>query len=60
MPQHKRESQQMTNSTEQPKKGLWARYKKFVLSFLVIWVVLLIALVLLTDQKNLPFVYQFG
>tara|TARA_B110000914_G_C15415700_1_gene424020 strand:- start:299 stop:457 length:159 start_codon:yes stop_codon:yes gene_type:complete len=43
-----------------PKKGLWARYKKFVLAFLVVWVLLLVALVLMTDQKNLPFIYQFG
>ena len=43
-----------------PKKGLWARYKKFVLAFLVVWVVLLVALVAMTDQQNLPFIYQFG
>ena len=48
------------NNSGAPKKGLWARYKKFVLSFLVIWILLLLALVLLTDQKNLPFIYQFG
>ena len=60
MPTQSREIQQMSNDTEQPKKGFWARYKKYILSFLVIWALLLIALVLLTDQKNLPFVYQFG
>jgi hypothetical protein len=49
-----------TTDSDVPKKGLWARYKKFVFSFLVIWVLLLLALVLLTDQKNLPFIYQFG
>jgi len=44
----------------EPKKGFWARNKKFILSFVAIWVILLIVLVLMTDQKNLPFVYQFG
>ena len=44
----------------EPKKGLWARYKKFVLAFLVVWVLRLVALVAMTDQQNLPFIYQFG
>jgi len=42
------------------KKGFWARNKKFIIGLVVVWVVLLILLVLMTDQKNLPFVYQFG
>lgn len=57
-----RESKLMANNdvSVEPKKGLWARYKKFVLAFLVVWVLLLVALVAMTDQQNLPFIYQFG
>lgn len=57
-----RESKLMANNDVRtaPKKGLWARYKKFVLAFLVVWVLLLVALVAMTDQQNLPFIYQFG
>jgi len=51
-----RESKQVSEE----KKGFWARNKKFIIGLVVVWVVLLILLVLMTDQKNLPFVYQFG
>lgn len=44
----------MTNG----KAGFLARYKKWIITFLAIWVVLLGVLILVGDGGQLPFQYQ--
>jgi len=38
--------------------GFFARYKKWIIAFLVIWAVLLGVLILVGDGGQLPFQYQ--
>ena len=40
------------------KPGFLARYKKWIITFLVIWAVMLGLLILTGDGGNLPFQYQ--
>jgi hypothetical protein len=42
----------------EPKKGFLSRYKRWIISFMVIWLVLLAVLILSGDGGNLPFQYQ--
>jgi hypothetical protein len=44
----------MTND----KAGFFGRYKKWIIAFLAIWVVLLGVLILVGDGGQLPFQYQ--
>jgi len=43
-----------------PKKGFWARNKKFFLIALAVYLVLMIVFILISDPSKMPFVYQFG
>lgn len=45
---------------DEPKKGFWARNKKFFLIALIAYVVLMIVFILISDPSKMPFVYQFG
>ena len=40
------------------KKGFLARYKRWIIAFLVIWVLMLGLLIFSGDGSNLPFQYQ--
>jgi hypothetical protein len=40
------------------KQGFFSRYKRWIISFLVIWALLLAVLILSGDGGNLPFQYQ--
>jgi len=42
------------------KKGFFARNKKFLLISFAVYIILMIILVLGTDNSLMPFVYQFG
>ena len=41
-----------------PKPGLWARYKRWIIAFFMLWAVLLAILILGGTGGNLPFQYQ--
>jgi len=40
------------------KQGFLSRYKRWIIAFLVIWVLMLTVLILSGDGGNLPFQYQ--
>jgi len=43
-----------------PKKGFFARNKKLIFTLLGVYVLLMLLLILFTDNSLMPFVYQFG
>ena len=42
----------------EPKKGFLARYKRWIISFFVLWLLVLALLIFSGDGSNLPFQYQ--
>lgn len=40
------------------KPGFWARYKRWIIAFFLVWIVLLGFLIIGGDGNNLPFQYQ--